>query len=173
MSEITLVRQSDQVITSADKDAARRVLFGIVDGLGELHKKRWRRFVNTLMQLEPGEMVELSTNKERLGWYHRKHMALETRVFESQERVSEFKQFRYWLKVGAGLVDWMPGPKGGVVPCPKSISYGSMEQGEMQEFHENAVAFLRTEPAAKYLWPKANALRAMNDLDLLLAEFNE
>ena len=42
----------------SDKDAARRVLFGVIDGLGERGKKQWRRFFNGLMRLEPGELAE-------------------------------------------------------------------------------------------------------------------
>jgi hypothetical protein len=38
------------------------------------------------MKLEPGEIVEIRTHQERIGWYHRKHMALEQRVFEAQEK---------------------------------------------------------------------------------------
>jgi len=128
MSEITLVKQHATEIPEADRLAARRVLFGLVDGLGEVNRKAWRRFVNGLMRLEPGEMVEIKTHKERVGWFHRKHMALEQRIFESQERFDTFNAFRVWLKVGGGFVDWFPGPKGGVIPVPKSISYAKLEQ---------------------------------------------
>jgi len=152
MSEITLVKQHATEIPEADRLAARRVLFGLVDGLGEVNRKAWRRFVNGLMRLEPGEMVEIKTHKERVGWFHRKHMALEQRIFESQERFDTFNAFRVWLKVGGGFVDWFPGPKGGVIPVPKSISYAKLEQGDMEKVHDDMVAFLRTAHAAKTLW---------------------
>ena len=97
-------------------------------------------------------MVDIKTHQARVGWYHRKHMALEQSVFEAQERFEDFESFRTWLKVGAAFVDWFPGPKGGVIPVPKSISYAKLEQGAMEQFHNDAVAFLRTEHAGKTLW---------------------
>ena len=173
MSDITLVKQAPVEIPEADRDAARRVFFGLVDGLGEDNRKAWRRFVNGLLRLEPGEMVDIITHRPRLGWYHRKHMALEQRVFEAQEKFKTFKAFRTWLKVGAGFVDWFPGPKGGVIPVPRSISYGELEQGDMEEFHADVVAFLREEHAARTLWPKPDQRARIDAIENILAGFNE
>jgi len=173
MAEITLVRQQAAEIPEAEREIARRVLFGAIDGLGDRGRKQWRRFIGGLFKLEPGEMVEIRTHRERLGWYHRKHMALESRVFEAQEKFEDFETFRTWMKVGSGFVTWHAGPKGGVIPVPKSISYAKLEQGEMEQVHADIIAFLRTDHAAKTLWPKmAPALRA-NAIELVLAEFDE
>lgn len=171
MSEITLVKQAPVAIPEVDRAAARRVLFGAIDGLGEKGKKQWRRFVNGLFNLEPGEMVEIVTHKARSGPFHRYHMALEQRVFEAQERIGDFDQFRLWLKLGAGHVDWMPGPKGGVFPVPKSISYAKLEDDEMRDFHEAAVAFLRTGHAQRYLWPALPAAQADEAIESVLRSF--
>ena len=46
----------------------------------------------------------------------------------------------------------MAGPKGGVIPLPKSISYTELEEPEMREFHQNMMIFLRGDHAAPYLW---------------------
>jgi len=173
MSDITLVRQDPTEISEADKATARRVLFGIVDGLGEKGKSQWRRFFNRLMKLEPGEMVEIKTHQERIGWYHRKHMALEQAIFESQERFESFKGFRDWLKVGAGHCDWYPGPKGGVFPVPKTISYSKLEQADMEEFHVEAVKFLRTEHAGRTLWKHLPPMARVEMLEITLASFHE
>lgn len=173
MSDITLVRQQTGPITDADKEAARRVFFGFVDGLGERGQKQWRRFVNGLLRLEPGEMVDIKTHRERIGWFHRKHMALEQRVFEAQEKFQTFEQFRVWLKVGSGFVDWLPGPKGGVIPVPRSISYARLEQGEMERVHEEIVAFLRTEHAGRTLWKHLSERQRIEQIEFLLGSFNE
>ncbi len=173
MSEIVLVRQQSVEISEADRDAIRRALFGVVDGLGETGRRQWRRFVNRLIRLEPGEMVTIVTHQERLGWYHRKHMAMETAVFEAQEKFDDFKAFRTWLKVGSGFVDWHAGPKGGVIPVPRSISYAKLEQGEMEQVHDAMVTFLRTEHAARTLWPKQPAAHRDAAIEAVLAGFNE
>ena len=173
MSDITLVRQSQPALSEAEKDAARRVLFGYVDGLGELGRRQWRRFFSMLLRLEPGEMVQIKTHKQRLGWFHRRHMALEQAVFEAQERFEDFESFRTWLKVGAAFVDWFPGPKGGVIPVPKSISYAKLEQGAMEQFHNDAVDFLRTEHAGKTLWRHLSPVNRITMIETILQGFNE
>ena len=89
MPEITLVRQEAAPIAPQDAEAARRVIFGVVDGLGKKGRKQWRRLWNRIMGLEPGEMMEITTIQPRLGWFHRKHMALEQAVFESPLAVLE------------------------------------------------------------------------------------
>ena len=173
MAEITLVRQDSVPIDPKDAEAARRVIFGIVDGLGDRGRKQWRRLWNGLLRLEPGEMVGISTVQPRLGWFHRKHMALEQAVFEVQERFEDFESFRAWLKVGAAFVEWYPGPKGGVIPVPRSISYAKLEQGEMEQFHADAVAFLRTEHAGRTLWKHLGERQRIEMIETILQGFNE
>lgn len=173
MSEITLVRQAQAEMPKAEADAARNFLFGFIDGLGELGKKKWRRFVNGLFKLEPGEMVDIVTHRPRIGENHRRHMLIETRVFEAQERFDDFETFRLWLKVGAGFVTWAAGPKGGVIPIPKSIRYSSIGEDEFQEFHANTMAFLRGPHAPNYLWPHLKGPKADEMMNNLLVEFDE
>ena len=174
MPEIILVRQEDMQVTEADKDAARRVLFGTIDGLGNQNRRKWRRFMSMLFGMEPGEMATIKTHKARSGPFHRRHMALEQAVFDAQEKFTDFDRgFRDWLKVGAGHCDWHPGPKGGVFPVPKSTSYAEMEEGEMREFHDAAVAFLRTEHAGRTLWKHLAPGARIEMIESILGGFNE
>ncbi|ULR90940.1 MULTISPECIES: DUF1367 family protein [unclassified Comamonas] len=173
MPEITIVRQEAVQISEQDAAVARRVIFGIVDGLGERGRSQWRRLWNRLMRLEPGEMVEIKTVQPRLGWYHRKHMAMEQAVFETQERFEDFESFRTWLKVGASFVDWYPGPKGGVIPVPRSISYANLEQGDMEQFHADAVNFLRSEHAGATLWKHLGPAQRIEMIETVLRSFGE
>lgn len=173
MPDITLVRQDAEAIPEQDAAVARRVIFGIVDGLGERGRRQWRRLWRRIMALEPGEMIEVSTLQQRLSWYHRKHMALEQALFESQDRFENFKGFRDWLKVGAGHCDWYPGPKGGVFPVPKTISYSELEQGAMEKFHGDTVEFLRTEHAGKTLWKHLSGCDRITMIETILTGFNE
>ncbi|CAB3956944.1 hypothetical protein LMG7053_05169 [Achromobacter ruhlandii] len=173
MADITLVRQQSGDASEQEKEAARRMIFGMVDGLGERGRRQWRRLWNQIVRLEPGEMMSITTHKERIGWYHRKHMAMESALFEAQERFEEFEAFRAWLKTGSGFVEWYPGPKGGVIPVPRSISYAKLEQADMEQFHDDAVAFLRTAHAQKTLWPHLAPARASEMLELVLQGFGE
>lgn len=174
MSDITLVRLDKVPIDPKDAEAARRVLFGQVDGLGEVNRKRWRRLVNGLFRLTPGEMLEIKTRKARSGPFHRRHMALEQRVFEAQERFEQFDPgFRDWLKVGSGFVDWYPGPRGGVIPVPKSIAFDQLEEDNMRQVHEDMVAFLRTDHAGKTLWKHLGPAARIEMIEAILGEFGE
>lgn len=173
MSAITLVRQESAEITEAEREVVRRVLFGTIDGLGERGKRQWRRFFNTVLRLTPGELVDIRTHKERSGPFHRRHMLMETRFFQGQERFEEFEQFRNWLKVGAGHCDWFPGPTGGVVPVPKSIEFARLEEADMRELHNAMVHFLRTPHAIKTLWPKLPESQRHEAVEALMTEFGE
>src|SRR5438270_14073630 len=86
MAEIIITKHADAPIAQADRDAVRRVVFGAIDGLGEQNRKSWRRFWNRLLKLGQGELYTITTHQERLGWFHRKHMVMESRLFEAQER---------------------------------------------------------------------------------------
>lgn len=173
MAEILLARQGNAAPSAEDKAAARRVLFGVIDGLGEVNRKAWRRFWHGVLRLEPGEVMQIITHRERLGWFHRKHMALEQRIFDEQERFEHFEQFRTWLKIGAGHVDWLPGPKGAIIPVPRSISYAKMGQDEMDAFHEAAVRFLLEPHAAKVLWPKLPAEQREGAIEAIVRDFED
>mgnify|MGYP001245885902 CR=1 FL=1 len=173
MPEITLVRQDHVDLTEQQRETLRTALFGMFDGLGEDDRKAWRRFWHGLMRLQIGEIASIDTWLSRHGGFHRRHMLLETSVFRAQERIASFEQFRVWLKVGSGFVDWMPGPKGGVVPVPRSISFRKCDEVAMRQFHDDAMAFLRTEHAIRYLWPHLPPARGAEMLQAVLGRFGE
>ena len=173
MAEIQIVRKPDIAVTEAEREAARKVLFGHIDGLGQSGQKQWRRLFNRLMKLEPGEVVEIKTHQDRIGKYHRKHMALEQAVFEMQDRFDNFETFRDWLKIGAGFVEWCPGPKGAIVPVPKSISYAKLEQNDMERVHADMIEFLRGEHAQKALWKHLSPQGRNEMIESILDGFNE
>ncbi|MBV7482502.1 DUF1367 family protein [Bordetella sp. BOR01] len=173
MAEITLIKQEPVEISEEDRAIARRVIFSVIDGLGERGRRQWRRFWNRIFKLQPGEMLDIKTHQERLGWYHRRHMSLEQQMFEAQEALETFRTFRAWLKIGAGHVEYVPGEGGQLQAVPLSISYAELEQAEMEAFHEAAVTFLRSPRAAAQLWPHMSAVAAGNIIDRVLGGFGE
>ena len=172
MATINLVRQESS-LTDDERLKFFSLLLKFVDGLGELNKKRIRRLFSWLMRIEPGEIAVLEVTEPRSGAFHRFHMKLESTLFESQERIEHFEQFRYWLKVGSGHVIWMCGPKGGVVPVPQSISYAKLDEGKYREFHEDMVKFLRSEHACKYLWPHLSNMQSAEMMEGILQGFKQ
>jgi hypothetical protein len=160
-------------VSDEDRATVNRVLCGVVDGLGELGKKKWRNFLFGLLKLEPGEIVSIKTHKQRSGPYHRRHMAIETAVFEAQEKFEHFEQFRNWLKVGSGFCDWVAGPTGGVIPVPRSIAFDKLEDLEMRQVHNDMIHFLRSEHACKALWKHLDAPRRNEMIESVLERFTE
>lgn len=173
MAEITLRKNDERALSEEQRQLLRDTLFAMIDGLSEADQKSWRRFWNWIVKARRGEVFSIETWAPRQGWFHRKHMAIEASFFKCQDRIKTFEQFRAWLKIGAGFVDWMAGPKGGVVPVPKSISYKKCDEDTMRQFHEAAIAFLRGEHAPRYLWPHLTPLKAAEMVEAILCEFEE
>lgn len=152
MSRVTIIRTADSFPGESILEHIRRFLFGLFKGWSRTDDRGWRKIWKRLSSLEPGEFAIIEFVIPRSSPYHRRHMAIESAVFDAQERFDDFEQFRVWLKVGAGWVDWCAGPKGGVVPIPRSISYAKADQAEFEDYHAKVIAFLRGPHAALFLW---------------------
>ncbi len=171
MSEIILAKVSDLDLTDEQRRVLRDCLFGMVDGQAEEDKKAWRRFWNGVWKMGSGEFFSIKTLIPRYGPAHRKQMKLEGEIFKNQDRVKDREFFRLWLKVGSGWVSWIPGPKGGVFPVPKSVSYAECENGEFQQYCEGVLTFLRTAHAQKYLFPHLTPFVAEQCIEAILSQF--
>ena len=165
MGKITLVR-SDEDIPDESWEHGVRLIRICVDGLNADDKRGWSRLFNWLRKKEAGECCELTITFPRHGAHHRLVFALLNAVFDAQERFDDFEQFRFWTSIGAGWVIWAAGPKGGVVPIPKSISFAKADEQEFSQYHAKVVEFLRGPHAGPYLFPHAPpaALQAYRDL---------
>lgn len=172
MSQAMILRDRSIALTDAERAAAMKALEHGLRGVDEQNHKRWKTFLRRVFGMEHGEVAEIGTRIPRSGPFHRYHMALEQAVFDGQERFTEFKQFRNWLKIGAGHVDWVPGPKGGIVPLPKSTSYAELDESGMREVHDAMLAFLRGPHAAPYLWRHLGAEQAAGMMETILAGFD-
>lgn len=168
---IVLVKQTDERLADDEAAVVRKFLFGHLSGATEKDTKAWYRFCRALNESGSGEYFSVKLDRQRQNWRHRKHMGLISTVFKAQERIKDFEQFRLWLKVGSGFVDWCAGPRGGVFPVPKSISFDKCSEDEFIDFHESVVAFLRTGHAAKYLFPDAPAHLAEAGIEEILSRY--
>lgn len=173
MPSITLVRQDHLPLSDAQRDTLRTALFSMLDGLDDASQKAWRRFWNGMLRLEPGEIASIETRIPRSMGFHKRHMVIEQAVFKAQDRMASFDQFRNWLKLGAGFVDWLPGPGGQISPVPKSISFADCDEAVMRQFHDDAMAFLRTAGACGFLWPHLGPMQAGEMIEAILQEFRE
>lgn len=172
MSRITMVRTDQPIPAEKDLGSVRSFLFGVVDGAGKDDRYAWQRFWSKVKRLEPGEVFDFEIIFPRLGAYHRRHMAIEQAVFDAQDRFSDFEMLRDWLKIGSAWVVWVPGPKGGIVPLPRSISYRKADQADFEKYHRQVMNFLRGEHAAPYLWRHLGE-KSHDMMDAILSEFGE
>lgn len=169
--KIALVKQTDAQLSDDDKVVMRRFLFEHLSGATDKDTRAWSRFCRAMDQAAQGEYFMVDLQRQRDGVFHRKHMGLISKVFKAQERIEDFEAYRLWLKLGSGFVTWMPGPKGGVFPVPRSINFNTCSEEDMREFHEGVVAFLRTPHALKYLWPSADPAAAELGLEAILMQY--
>ena len=172
MPDITLTRQA-AALNDAERATLRALVFRVFDGQTDLDRKRIRNWFGRWLRAEPGEISTIKTSFKRSGPFHRRHFAIESAVFDAQERIGDKEQFLLWVKLGAGWVDWMAGPKGGVFPVPKSIDYAHCDDQTMAEFHDAAMAFFRGPHAAPFLWRHVSPELAHEAMDSILSEFNE
>ena len=152
MSRVMIVRNNQMLPPESILENVRAFLFGVFDGWRKDDKAGWRKIWKRLMSLEDGEFAEIEFIVPRSQPYHRRHMKIESTIFDAQERFDDFDMFRDWLKIGASWVVWVPGAKGGIVPLPRSISFAKADQAEFEQYHNQVMAFLRGEHAAPYLW---------------------
>lgn len=169
--EIVLVKQTDDVLSDEDKAVVRRFLFGHLSGVTDKDTSAWSRFVRAMDAAGSGEFFTITIKRKRSSKFHKLHMKIMSEVFKAQDRIDDFEQFRLWVKIGSGFVDWMAGPKGGVFPVPKSINWNTCSEEEMRHFHMGAMAFLRTAHAAHYLFPQAPVDLAQSGIAEILARF--
>lgn len=170
--KINLVRGREPLPPKTIWDYAINFFLLLFDGWTRTDKRLIRKLIQRMQNMEPGEFASFEMVIKRSSQYHRRHMKIESDVFDAQERFADFDMFRNWLKIGAAWVEWVPGAKGGIVPLPKSISYAKADQAEFEQFHQSVIGFLRGPHAAPYLW-KHLGDKSHEMMDSILNEFNE
>lgn len=153
-----------------ERSIIRRFLFDCFRGADEQNEGRWRRLWSRFWKAEPGQLFQLDNVVERSSDFHRRHMAIEQRLFDSQDTFLNLPALRDWLKVGAAFVTWEPDGKGGIVAVPRSTSYEKCSDDEMRELHEAMLAHLRTPPAQERLWGHLAPARRAVMLESVLAD---
>lgn len=171
MSEVTLVRTERRGLTEDEKQVVSRVLFGLVDGADDADRKSWRRFWRRLVSAQCGEVFHADFWIPRNARLHRRHFAMLKAVFDAQDRFTDFGQFRAWVAVGAGHVDYVAGPDGAMVALPRSISYRALDDAGFEEHHAAAIGFLLTDYSARTLWPAMTKQGAREMVEAVMGDW--
>jgi hypothetical protein len=144
---------------------------GKLTGLTEKDTRAYGRFRKKLDNLRPGDTLAFDFKLPRSPKFHRLHFAMLGAFFATQEVFDDADRMRKWMEVGAGHVDFMPGPDGSLVALPKSISYEALDDTEFHDVHEGIKAFMRSPIAYRYLWPHLNDEGREQMVEAVLVEF--
>ena len=155
MSTITLVKCQD----------------GKFEGLGEKDRLAYAKLRKRQVEMEPGEMLSMSVWADRSLPMHRFHFAMLTAFFDAQEQFSDSDQFRYWVEVGAGHCEFVPGPKGRMVAIAKSIAWHKLDEAEFEIHHRKTIEFFRSEHFRRFLWPHLPEQQTYDTVEIILGSF--
>jgi hypothetical protein len=86
-----------------------------------------------------GEILRAKLYRDRNPRHHRLFFGLLKLVFDNQERYLSTEALRFAITVQAGYVDEIRLSGDRVALKPKSISFGSMDQGEFKLFYDAAL----------------------------------
>ena len=142
---------------------------GQLEGLGEKGRRAWLKFRKVVSELEPGETMEFSYRLPRSPQHHKFFFARLQALFERQEAFADLDHLLTFLKVGAGLVDFMPSPRG-LVAVPQSIAWVNLDEQQFIEATRAIRDFLWTDAAQVALWPHLSEQRRYQMVDQWVRE---
>ncbi|CAG4889418.1 DUF1367 family protein [Paraburkholderia gardini] len=146
---------------------------GKLTGIDEKNERAYGRFRAKLEKLRPGDTLSFDFRIPRSPKFHRLHFAMMGAFFATQEVFDDRERMRKWIEVGAGHVEFMPGPDGSLVALPKSIAYEALDDVEFHDIHEGVKAFIRSPQAYRYLWPHLNDEGREQMVEAVLVEFEQ
>lgn len=148
MSRFTIMRTNMALPDERDMAGASALLFKALDGMGEDDAKTWRRFWRRVINMEPGELIDVDMRITRNPRFHRKFFALLNIGFEAWEPdashkgkpiTKNFEQFREDVTILAGFYDKTFHLDGSMTLRAKSVSFANMDDAEFEKVY-SAVA---------------------------------
>ena len=125
-----------------------------IDEKGQRAYSKWRRLVT---DLQPGETLTFSYRMPRSPAHHRFFFQKLNSLLERTETFDDLDKLRYWLTMGAGYFDLVPGFDGKPNAIPRSLDFTQMDEAEFAELHHQVNTFLWTTRAQETLWPHLDA----------------
>lgn len=144
---------------------------GKLQGLDEKHQRayaKWRRLVESL---EIGQTLTFSYRLSRSPQHHRLFFAKLQSLLARTEAFTDLDKLRYWLVMGAGYFDLVPGFDGQPNAIPQSIDFDSLDEVGFGELHRAADAFLWTPRAQETLWPALTVDQRWACVESFMEEF--
>ncbi len=121
-----------------------------IDPQGQRAYLKWRRLVT---DLPVGQTLSFSYRMPRSPAHHRLFFAKLNSLLSRTEAFTDLDKLRYWIVMGAGYFDLVPGFDGKPNAIPRSLDFESMDEAEFSELHRQVDGFLWGTRAQETLWP--------------------
>jgi hypothetical protein len=144
---------------------------GKLCGNDEASQRAYAKFKRLVESLGVGDTLAFSYRQPRSPAHHRLFFAKLNSLLSRTEAFTDLDKLRYWLVLGAGYAEYLPGQNGTLYAIPKSLDFDTMDEVEFSELHKAVDAFLWTADAQATLWPHLNAQGKNECVQSFLSEF--
>lgn len=141
-----------------------------LDSAGERAYNKWRK---TVMELPVGQTLSFSYRLPRSPAHHRLFFARLQSLLSRTEAFHNLDNLRYWVVMGAGYADFVPGLDGKPNAIPRSIDFDSLDETDFCELHRAVDQFLWSARAQQTLWPELSDDRRYRCMESFMEEFQQ
>lgn len=139
-----------------------------LDEAGQRAYAKWRKLVETL---PIGQTLSFAYRMPRSPAHHKLFFVKLQSLLGRTEAFGGLDHLRYWLTMGAGYADFIPGLDGKPNAIPRSMDFDSMDEAEFSELHRCVDNFLWSARAQETLWPALDSEGRYRCIESLLEEF--
>ena len=139
-----------------------------LDEVGQRAYAKWRKLVEAL---PIGQTLSFAYRMPRSPEHHRLLFAKLQSLLSRTEAFIRLDHLRYWLVMGAGYVDFIPGLDGKPNAIPRSMDFETMDETEFSELHRCVDNFLWSARAQEMLWPALDSEGRYRCVESLQEEF--
>lgn len=162
MTKIMVCRTSAAMLPAEDLEIVKKFLFGVFDGVGEIHRRAWRIIWRRIIKLAPGEITWFETIIPRNGQFHKKFFVLLEVGFDAWEPdrvrrsyrgkpiLKNFDLFREEVTILAGYYEQTFDLRGRMRLRALSISFANMEEPDFERLYSAVIDVLLREVCKNY-----------------------
>lgn len=144
---------------------------GKLQGIDDAAERSYAKWKKLVAELEIGQTLTFTYRMPRSPSHHRFLFAKLGALLERTEAFTDLNKLRYWLVMGAGYADFVPGLNGQLHAIPQSMDFDSMDEAEFSELHLKIDGFLWTAQAQQTLWPQLDDDGRYRCVESFLQEF--
>ena len=144
---------------------------GKLQGIDDKGQRAYAKFKRVVEGLAIGATLSFSYRQPRSPAHHRLFFAKLNSLLGRTEAFDDLDKLRYWLVMGAGYAEFLPGENGELHAIPRSIDFDSMDEADFYELHKAVDTFLWTSRAQTTLWPHLDDEKRYRCVESFVAEF--